>query len=58
MILKILYKDKRIEEIPITRFSDISTHKTNLYYYEKYYDESGKGTCIKREDVDCVEIVL
>lgn len=54
--LKILYKNDRTEEKIITRFSDISTHKSNFYYYEEPCDEYGKGTCVKRDDVKCVEI--
>lgn len=57
MILKILYTDKTIEEIEIKRFSDLSTHKSNFYYYEYYYDEKGKGTMISRDKVACIEVV-
>lgn len=54
--LKILYEDDRMEEKIITRFSDISTHKSNFYYYEEQYDERGQGTCVKRDVVKCIEI--
>lgn len=54
--LEILYKDNRIDEKVITRFSDLSTHESSFYYYEEPNDERGKGTCIKRDDVKCVEI--
>lgn len=54
--LEILYKDNRIDEKVITRFSDLSTHESRFYYYEESNDERGKGTCIKRDDVKCVEI--
>jgi hypothetical protein len=56
MILKILYEDKRMEEMTIKRFSDISTHKVNFYYYEKPFDEHGKGSCVNREMVRCIEV--
>lgn len=54
--LKILYEDDRMEEKIITRFSDLSTHKSSFYYYEEQYDERRQGTCVKRDDVKCVEI--
>lgn len=54
--LKILYKDEHLVEKIITRFSDLSTHKSNFYYYEEPYDDRGKGTGVKRDDVKCVEI--
>ncbi len=57
MKLQILYTDKTYQEITIKRFSDISTHEANFYYYEKHGDEQGKGTCINREQVCCVEVV-
>ena len=56
MKLQILYTDNTYQEITIKRFSDISTHKANSYYYEQPYDEHGKGTCINRERVCCIEV--
>ncbi len=56
MKLQILYTDNTFQEITIKRFSDISTHKANFYYYEKPNDERGKGTSINREQVCCVEV--
>lgn len=56
MKLQILYTDNTFQEITIKRFSDISTHKANFYYYEKPNDERGQGTCINREQVCCVEV--
>lgn len=57
MYLYIAYIDGRTEVIQVTRFSDLSTHKSGFYYYETMIDAWGKGTCIKKEDVLCVEIV-
>jgi hypothetical protein len=57
MYLYIAYTDGRTEVIQVTRFSDLSTNKSGFYYYETMIDAWGKGTCIKKEDVLCVEIV-
>lgn len=57
MIMKILFKDKTKKTITIKRFSDLSTHKSNFYYYEEPYTEHGKGVCISRDNVDCIEVV-
>jgi hypothetical protein len=57
MYLYIAYTDGRTEVIQVERFSDLSTHKSGFYYYETMIDAWGKGTCIKKEDVLCVEIV-
>jgi hypothetical protein len=57
MYLYIAYIDGRTEVIQVERFSDLSTHKSGFYYYETMIDAWGKGTCIKKEDVLCVEIV-
>ena len=42
MTLKIFYTDKAPETIKVKRFSDLSTHLTDYYYFEKPY-KSGKG---------------
>ena len=57
MYLYIAYTDGRTEVIQVERFSDLSTHKSGFYYYETMIDAWGKGTCIKKEDVLCVELV-
>lgn len=57
MYLYIAYTDGRTEVIQVERFSDLSTHKSGFYYYETMTDAWGKGTCIKKEDVLCIEIV-
>lgn len=57
MKLQILYTDDTFQEIIIKRFSDVSTHKSNFYYYEELNDERGKGTCIRRNLVKCVEVI-
>ena len=57
MYLYIAYTDGRTEVIQVERFSDLSTNKSGFYYYETMIDAWGKGTCIKKEDVLCVEIV-
>ena len=56
MHLYILFKDGRIEHHLIKRFSDLSQEKSIFFYYEKYFDDYGKGTCFKRADIDCFEI--
>ena len=56
MYLYIAYIDGRIETIPIKMFSDLSTHKSDYYYYEKLGDDWGKGTTIKKSDVLCIEV--
>lgn len=40
----------------VKRFSDLSTDKSRFYYYECYSDAPGKGTCISRDSVKCVEL--
>jgi hypothetical protein len=57
MYLYIAYTDGRTEVIQVERFSDLSTNKSGFYYYETMIDACGKGTCIKKEDVLCVEVV-
>lgn len=57
MYLYIAYTDGRTEVIQVVRFSDLSTHKSDFYYYETMIDAWGKGTCIKKSDVLCIEIV-
>lgn len=57
MKLQILYTDNTFQEIIIKRFSDVSTHKSNFYYYEEPNDEHGKVTCIRRNLVKCVEVI-
>ena len=56
--LCLLFKDGSREEHIIKRFSNLSEDKCDFYYYETPYQEKGKGTCIKRADVDCFEVVL
>ena len=56
--LLLLFKDGRREEHIIKRFSDLAQDKCDLYYYEEPHNEHGKGTCIKRSEIDCFEIVL
>lgn len=57
MYLYIAYTDGRTDVIQVERFSDLSTHKSGFYYYETMTDAWGKGTCIKKEDVLCIEVV-
>lgn len=56
MNLKILFNDNSKKEIKVKRFSDISTEKSKYYYYEQMNDIPGKGTCISRSTVKCIEI--
>lgn len=56
MHLYIFFKDQHIEHHIIERFSDLSQDKSQYYYYEKPIDQTGKGTCFKREDILCFEI--
>lgn len=53
--LEILYTDKTVETITVKRVSNISA-KSDFFYYEKPNDERGKGTCIKKEKIDCWEV--
>ena len=56
MTLYILFKNDRIEKHIIKRFSDLSQTKSRFYYYEEPNNEHGKGTCFKREEINCFEI--
>ncbi len=53
--LEILYKDKTIDTITVKRVSNISA-KSDFFYYEKPNDERGKGTCIKKDKIECWEV--
>ena len=55
--LRLLFKDDHTEEHTVKRVSDLSTHKSQFLYYEKPYDEHGKGTCVRRDDLLCFECV-
>lgn len=57
MKLQIFYTDKHSEEIEIKRFSDLTTHNSGFYYFEKPEDELGKGSFVKRDSVSCVEVL-
>lgn len=59
-LLRLLFTDKHIEEIPVVFFSDLSTplDKSKFYYYETVNHLRGKGVCIKRSDLLCFEVVL
>lgn len=52
----IAYKNGETKVLRIKRFSDLSTDKSDFYYYEEDLDAWGQGTCIKKADVLCIEI--
>lgn len=56
MHICIVYKTGETEVVKIKRFSDLSTEKSDFYYYEQEYDDWGKGTTVRKSDVLCVEI--
>lgn len=56
MYLYISYLDGRVDTIEVKRFSDLSTHKSDYYYYEKLGDIWGKGTTIPKSEVLCIEV--
>lgn len=53
--LEILYKDKTVETITVKRVSNIAA-TSDFFYYEKPNDERGKGTCIKKDKIECWEV--
>ena len=56
MYLYIAYIDGRTEVKEVRMFSDLSTAKSDFYYYEQTGDGWGKGTTIKKSDVLCIEV--
>ena len=56
MHICIVYKTGETEVLRIKRFSDLSTDKSDFYYYETDLDAWGQGTCVKKSDVLCIEI--
>lgn len=56
MYLYIFYFDDSVDIIEVKRFSDLSTHKSDYYYYEKFGDAWGKGTTIPKSEVLCIEV--
>lgn len=57
MVLKLLYVDGHVEEKRVKLFSNLSEQKSAFYYFEEFYDDKGKGTCIKRDDLICFELL-
>ena len=56
LYLYVLFHDGRMSRFVVKRFSDLFTDKSRFYYYEFYSDAPGKGTCIPRDSVRCVEL--
>jgi hypothetical protein len=56
MYLCIADIDGRTTVIEVKRFSDLSTSKSDYYYYEEPSDAWGKGTCIRKSDILCIEL--
>lgn len=56
MYLYIAYIDGKTDVIEVKRFSDLSTHKSEFYYYEKPGDDWGKGTAVPKSEVLCIEV--
>lgn len=56
MYLYIAYIDGRTEVKEVRMFSDLSTHKSDFYYYEQTGDGWGKGTTVPKSDVLCIEV--
>ena len=50
------YKNGETKVRRIKRFSDLSTDKSDFYYYEEDSDAWGQGTCVKKSDILCIEI--
>ena len=56
MHLCIVYKNGETEVIRVKRFSDLSTDKSDFYYYEQEHDFWGQGTCVRKDEILCIEI--
>lgn len=53
--LYIWFKDDRFARHVVKRFTNLSETKSKFYYYELVSDMHGKGTCIPRDSVRCIE---
>ena len=56
MYVCFVYKTGETEVLRIKRFSDLSTDKSDFYYYEQEHDFWGKGTCVRKDEILCIEI--
>lgn len=56
MHICIVYKNGETEVIKIKRFSDLSTDKSDFYYYETDHDFWGEGTTVRKSDILGIEI--
>ena len=50
------YKNGETKVRRIKRFSDLSTDESDFYYYEEELDAWGCGTCVKKDEILCIEI--
>ena len=50
------YKNGEIKVRRIKRFSDLSTDNSDFYYYEEELDVWGQGTCVRKDEILCIEI--
>lgn len=50
------YKNGEIKVRRIKRFSDLSTDNSDFYYYEEELDAWGQGTCVRKDEILCIEI--
>lgn len=56
MMLRILFKDGCVEDIPVkVAWQDI--HSEYDLYYETYYDEEGKGTFVEMKLIKTWKII-
>lgn len=51
--LRILFTNGKTKEITVKMFNYSSTDEPPIYYYERPFDEWGKGTIIPGDDVRC-----
>lgn len=56
MYVCFVYKTGETEVLRIKRFSDLSTDKSDFYYYEQEHDFWGQGTCVRKDEILCIEI--